>query len=84
VRRIFRGTFADQQIADHLIQTSNLDWTILRATRLVSSTPKRPARLSTDLFTSGPYSLARAAYATALVDLAENHLHSRQIVNITS
>src|SRR5262245_38337355 len=34
VRRIFRATFADQQIADHLIQTSNLDWTILRAPRL--------------------------------------------------
>ena len=83
MRRVFRASFADQQIAGHLIETSNLDWTILRATRLVTGMPRRPARLSTDLFTSGPYSLARAAYATALVDLAENHLHSRLIVNIT-
>ncbi|HKD32442.1 MAG TPA: NAD(P)H-binding protein [Gaiellaceae bacterium] len=83
VRRIFRATFADQHIADHLIESSNLDWTIVRATRLVSGTPKRPARLSTDRFTNGPYSLRRAAYATALVDLVDNHLHSRQIVNIT-
>jgi hypothetical protein len=35
------------------------------------------------LFTTGPYSLARAAYAASLVDLAENGTHVRDVVNIT-
>lgn len=83
VRRIFRTTFADQLAADRIIEASNLDWTILRATRLTKGGSRRPARLSTDLFTSGPYSLSRTAYAHALLDLAENRSHSRQIVNIT-
>lgn len=83
VRGIFRTTFADQLVADRIIEQSALDWTILRATRLTGGRSRRPARLSTDLFTRGPYSLPRTAYAHALLDLAEDHSHSRQIVNIT-
>ena len=83
VRRIFRTTFKDQLAADQIIERSDLDWTIVRATRLTNGESRQPARLSTDLFTRGPYSLSRTAYATALLDLAENHSHTRQIVNIT-
>ena len=83
VRRAFRAAFADQQAADQVIEASDLDWTILRATRLMSAPAGRPPRLSTELFTTGPYSLARAAYAATLVDLAENGTHVRRIVNIT-
>jgi putative NADH-flavin reductase len=83
VRRIFRTTFEDQQAADRIIEASPLDWTILRATRLANGAAKRQGRISTDLFTSGPYSVTRTAYAAALIDLAENHAHTRQIVNIT-
>jgi putative NADH-flavin reductase len=83
VRRIFRTTFADQQAADLIIEASPLDWTILRATRLANGTAKRQGRLSTDLLRRGPYSITRTAYAAALIDLAENHAHTRQIVNIT-
>ncbi|MGI8411942.1 MAG: NAD(P)-dependent oxidoreductase [Solirubrobacteraceae bacterium] len=83
VRRIFKATFADQLAADEIIKASGLDWTLLRATRLTNGSAKHAPRLSTDLFTSGPYSLSRTAYATALLDLAEDHAHSREIVNIT-
>lgn len=83
VRRAFRTAFADQDAADQVIKASDLDWTILRATRLTPGPARRPARLSTELFTTGPYSLARAAYAASLVDLAENGTHVRDVVNIT-
>lgn len=83
VRRVFRAAFADQHAADQVIEASDLDWTILRATRLTPGPASRPARLSTELFTTGPYSLARAAYAATLVDVAENDAHVRQVVNIT-
>ena len=82
VRRAFRTAFADQDAADQVIKASDLDWTILRATRLTPG-PARRARPSTELFTTGPYSLARAAYAASLVDLAENGTHVRDVVNIT-
>jgi putative NADH-flavin reductase len=83
VRRAFRSVFADQAAADQVIEASAVDWTILRATRLTSSTATGPARLSAQLFTKGPYSLARRAYAAALVDEAENSAHVRRVINIT-
>jgi putative NADH-flavin reductase len=83
VRQIFAKNYAEQLAADQVIMASDLDWTILRATRLVSGPAQRPGRLSTELFTSGPYSISRTAYALALLDLAEHDTYTRQIVNIT-
>lgn len=83
VRRVFRTTFADQLNADNVIEASDLNWTVVRATRLTTGPAKRSPRQSTELFTQGPYSVARIVYAAALLDLAEGDSHSRQVVNIT-
>lgn len=83
VRRVFAKEYVEQLAADRVIQTSDLEWTILRATRLTNAPAKRPGSLSTELFTHGPYSLSRSVYAAALLDLAENHAYTHQIVNIT-
>ena len=83
VRRIFAREFADQAAADAIIAASDLDWTILRGTRLTAQPAKGRGRRSTDLFTKGPYSLPRSAFAAALVDLAEDRATVGQIVNIT-
>ncbi len=78
-----RRVFADQLAADQIIQDSELDWTIARATRLTARPAHHPPRHSTAAFTKGPYSLSRTAYASALLDLAEGGAYARQIVNIT-
>jgi putative NADH-flavin reductase len=83
VRRIFAQGFADQAAADQIIASSELDWTILRGTRLTGKPGDRPARRSTELFARGPYSLPRAAFAATLVDLAQDRTAVRQTVNIT-
>jgi putative NADH-flavin reductase len=83
VRRIFAKGFADQAAADRIVASSELDWTILRGTRLTRKPAHGPARRSTELFAKGPYSLARAAFAAALVDLAQDRTAVRQTVNIT-
>jgi uncharacterized protein YbjT (DUF2867 family) len=83
VRRAFANAFADQRNADDVIQATALDWTIVRATRLTKAGANGPPRQSTELFTRGPYSVARIAYAAALLDLAEGDSRSRQVVNIT-
>lgn len=83
VRRVFARAFADQLAADQIVQASELDWTIARATRLTGRPAGRPPRHSTASFTTGPYSLSRAAYGAALLGLAEDGRYARQIVNIT-
>jgi NAD(P)H-binding len=83
VRRIFAEGFADQSAADRIITSTELDWTILRGTRLSAKPAAGPGRRSTELFTKGPYSLPRSAFAAALVDLATDRTAIRQIVNIT-
>ena len=83
VRRIFAQGFADQAAADRIVASSELDWTILRGTRLTPQPAKGPGRRGIELFTKGPYSLPRSAFAAALLDLAEDRSSSRQIVNIT-
>ena len=83
VRRIFAQGFADQAAADRIIASTELDWTILRGTRLTARPARGQARRSTGLFTKGPYSLARSAFAAALLDLAQDGTAVRQIVNIT-
>jgi hypothetical protein len=74
---------SSQAAADRIVASSGLGWTILRGTRLTSKPAHGPARRSTELFTKGPYSLARAAFAAALVDLAQDRTAARQTVNIT-
>jgi putative NADH-flavin reductase len=83
VRRIFAQGFADQAAADQIVASSELDWTILRGTRLTGKAAGGPARRSTGLFTAGPYSLPRSAFAAALVDLAQDRTAVRQTMNIT-
>jgi putative NADH-flavin reductase len=83
VRRIFGKALVDQRSADEVIAASALDWTIARATRLVDSTSPQAARQSTKLFTKGPWTLSRVAYAAFLLDVAEANDHIREIVNTT-
>ncbi|HEY3923723.1 MAG TPA: NAD(P)H-binding protein [Acidothermaceae bacterium] len=83
VRRMFAATFADQAAADELVQATELQWTIARATRLIDKPAKRPARTTTELISKGPYSLSRDAWAETLLDLAESGTDIRRIVNVT-
>ena len=84
VRLLFGKAFADQRAADEVIAASGLDWTIVRATRLVASAaPDTSPRLSTEHFARGPWSLSRAAYASELLDLAEAGTYLRDTVNTT-
>jgi putative NADH-flavin reductase len=83
VRKVFGKALADQRSADEVIRAAGLDWTILRASRLSAAPATRPPRVSTGLFTRGPYRVPRAAYAKVLVDYAEAPVHVRETVNVT-
>jgi putative NADH-flavin reductase len=83
VRLLLRRMFADQRAADGLIVASELDWTILRATRLTRRAAPGAARVQTAPLEHGPWSLSRAAFATVLVEHAEEARHVREIANVS-
>jgi putative NADH-flavin reductase len=83
VRRAFATSFADQAEADEIVQGTDLEWTIARASRLVDKPANRPARVSSELFRKGPYSLSRSAWADVLLDLTSDHSYNRRIINVT-
>jgi putative NADH-flavin reductase len=84
VRLLFGKAFSDQRAADEVIAASGLDWTIVRATRLIASAaPEASPRLSAEHFAKGPWSLSRAAYAAELLDLAQASVYVQETVNTT-
>jgi hypothetical protein len=84
VRRILAKPFADQLAGDVVVQASDLDWTIARATRLKAGPAPDAPRASLELFAKGPFSVTRGAWTSFLLDLAENGSYRHQIVNLTA
>jgi uncharacterized protein YbjT (DUF2867 family) len=82
VRRIFAGPFADAVAAENTIRATELDWTIVRATRLTNG-PAREPRLLHEILTSGPYSISRAALARVALETIERTDLFRQAVNVS-
>lgn len=82
VRRIFDVTFADQLRADAVVAGSELDWTVVRPTRLTNGGPGA-SRLDTRLFARGPWSISRRALAGTLLDLTQDGRHVGETVNLT-
>lgn len=83
VRRAFAKQFTDQGEADEIVSSTELDWTIARATRLLPPRPATAPRISKELFEEGPFSLDRGSWATVLVTLAGEEAWPRQFINVT-
>ncbi|TDD12616.1 NAD(P)-dependent oxidoreductase [Nonomuraea diastatica] len=70
---IFRKAYVDLARAEGMLEISGLDWTVVRATRLVDR--PRKGRVHVDFeadATGGEAMLPRADYAMALLDAAED------------
>lgn len=83
LRRLLAVTFREQQRADDIISRSDVDWTIVRATRLTDRPGTGLVRVTPQPLRSGPYSLARADLAQQLLGLAESRHHLQTILNIS-
>lgn len=66
LRRLLRGGFADFACTDHAVQTSGLDWTIMRPSRLTDGR-SRPYRTALDLNVRGGITIARTDLAHAVL-----------------
>ncbi|MEO3796470.1 NAD(P)H-binding protein [Nonomuraea sp. B10E15] len=70
---IFRKAYADLARAEGMLEISGLDWTVVRATRLVDKPGKGRAHIDFEAdATGGEAMLSRADYAMVLLDAAED------------
>jgi len=83
LRVVFAAPFREQQVADAAISSSQVSWTILRATRLTDRPASGQVHLTQEPLLTGPFSLARADLANALLDFAEGERGLKMIINIT-
>jgi putative NAD(P)-binding protein len=72
LRRLLAAPFADAAAMEQLIFASDLDWTVVRLPQLTDQPARGRFRTSRELFTKGPYPIARADAAAALLDIAED------------
>lgn len=85
VKWIFRNPYADLAAMEQIIATSNLNWTIVRATQLIDGKPTgqiQRERNGRD-FRAGPYQIRRADLATILLDTAEQEDAVQAAVEVT-
>jgi putative NADH-flavin reductase len=84
VRRWLAAVFADASAMERAIAASELDWTVVRLPLLTDRPARGRFRTSGELFAGGPYALARADAAAALLDTAEAGNLARTAVNVAA
>jgi len=72
VKWIFRNPYADLAAMEQAVTSSNLDWTIVRATQLTNGAATGHIRRAQGDFAAGPYTISRADLAAVLLDVAES------------
>jgi putative NADH-flavin reductase len=83
VKWIFRNPYADAAAMEREVVASNLDWTIVRATQLTDGPATGHVRRAHGDFDTGPYTIARADVAKALLDIAESGDEIRAAVEVS-
>jgi putative NADH-flavin reductase len=84
VRRWLAAVFADASAMERAIAASELEWTVVRLPLLTDRPARGRFRTSGELFAGGPYALARADAAAALLDTAEAGNLARTAINVAA
>jgi putative NADH-flavin reductase len=84
LRLILARHVADSAAMERLVCASDLDWTIVRAPRLLDGGAAKGYRLELDRRPKGAWSMQRADLAAYLLDEAEGRKNPGAIVGITS
>jgi uncharacterized protein YbjT (DUF2867 family) len=71
--RIFASQFADTRAMEEVIRASDLDWTLVRATRLVNRPANGRYRTRSDFPPPGGMTISRAHVAQFMVDALDQH-----------
>ncbi|WP_393916039.1 NAD(P)-dependent oxidoreductase [Halostreptopolyspora alba] len=79
----FRAVYADLVRAEGMLEASDLDWSIVRATMLTDTPPLGAVHTDFEAnATGGDWKLGRADYAMALLDILEDDTMVRRAVGV--
>ncbi|MEQ4724666.1 SDR family oxidoreductase [Nonomuraea sp. B19D2] len=84
VQRIFRHNYADLAAAERLLRASDLDWTIVRPSRLTDGGRSARYRTARDLNIRGGMSTTRADLAHCMLGLVGDHTSIRHVISVAS
>ncbi len=82
-RRLLKHIAADLGAAEAVVQSTSLDWTIVRPPRLTGGSGV-DYRASRDSLPPGPFSMSFRAVAAFMLDSVERHSHVREIVGLAA
>jgi NAD(P)H-binding len=81
LRRMLADAYADALTMEHVVTSTDLDWSIVRLNRLVDKPARGTAHLSRDLLVK-PSSISRADAASVVLDVVEDRTLAKVAVNV--
>ncbi|WP_188197657.1 NAD(P)-dependent oxidoreductase [Nonomuraea sp. SYSU D8015] len=84
VQRLFRHAYADLAASERLLRSSDLDWTIVRPSRLTDAGRTNRYRTARDLNIRGGLTTTRADLAECMLDLIDDHTSVRHVISVAS
>lgn len=82
LRWMLADAYADTARMEEIVSAADLDWTIVRLTRLIDGPARGGVRISRGLL-DRPGTLTRADVAATLLDTVEGDTYARTAINIT-
>jgi putative NADH-flavin reductase len=84
VQRVFRDSYADLAEAERLLHETDLDWTIVRPSRLTDAGPTHRYRTARDLNVRGGRSTTRADLADCMLALIDDRASIGHVISVAS
>ncbi|RVX40821.1 putative NADH-flavin reductase [Nonomuraea polychroma] len=84
VQRVFGQSYADLAASEELVRASDLDWTIVRPSRLTNAGRTNRYRTARDLNVRGGMSTTRADVADCMLGLIGDPTSARHVISVAS
>ena len=82
LQKIFRCSYADLRTMEKLLRSTDLNWTIMRAPRLMDRPPTGKYRIAVNGHLKLPFSISRSDLAKAIYDVINKPETFRSIIEI--
>jgi len=82
LQKIFKNSYADLRILENLLRSSDLNWTIMRAPRLIDGPLTNEYRMVINGHLKRPFSISRSDLAKAICNVTDKPETFRSIIEI--
>ncbi|NUR85774.1 MAG: NAD(P)H-binding protein, partial [Nonomuraea sp.] len=84
VQPLFKNSYTDLAVAERLLRAADLDWTIVRPSRLTDAGRTGRYRTATDLNVRGGRSTTRADLAECMLTLIEDRTSAGHVISVAT